>query len=626
VIPNKNLSLYDDAVACWKGAKMKVWKERFIEQADKANFPIHTPYKSLSDYHKDQLWDGTSYAKGVYAFFKYLEEKSYKIQYRVMLSRYRGRTRCPECKGTRIRKETNYVKIADTTLRDLLLMPIVRLKIHMDALELSENDEKIAKRVLREVQQRLQFMLDVGLGYLTLNRSSSTLSGGETQRINLTRTLGSNLTDSLYILDEPSVGLHPQDTTQLIKVLRQLRDLGNTVIVVEHEEEMIRAADYLIDVGPKAGIYGGEIVFQGDAADILNKETLTAHYLTGEKKVPVPKHRRKVVNKIEITGAAEHNLKNIDVTFPLNAITVVSGVSGSGKTTLVKRILFPALYRHIHGSGEKPGTFSGLSGDVSRIGNLEYIDQNPLGRSSRSNPVTYVKAYDAIRSLYADQQLSKIRGFQPKHFSFNVEGGRCEICKGEGIQTIEMQFLADVELICEECDGRRFKDEVLEVKWKGYSIHDILDLSVEEAIDVFNEHNDIITKLQPLFDVGMGYVKLGQSSSTLSGGEAQRVKLASYLGKSDRIDPILFIFDEPTTGLHFDDVNKLMNSLNALVENGHSVIIIEHDIDVIKSADWLIELGPGGGEQGGNLVYQGVPEGIVKVKDSPTAKFLKPKL
>ncbi len=626
VVPNKNLSIYDNAVACWKGEKMKVWQQNFIQKANEVDFPVHAAYKDLTEEQKDQLWDGTAYAEGLYDFFSYLEEKSYKIQYRVMLSRYRGRTRCPECKGTRIRKETNYVKLGGKNMRELLLMPVINLKAFMADIELDDQQSKIGKRVLREINQRLQFLIDVGLGYLTLNRSSATLSGGETQRINLTRTLGSNLTDSLYILDEPSVGLHPKDTKQLIHVLNQLRDLGNTVIVVEHEEEMIRSADYLIDVGPLAGIHGGEIVFQGDATQVVGKDTLTAKYLTGEKKVPVPEHRRKVVNKIEIKGASEHNLNNIDVTFPLNMLTVVSGVSGSGKTTLVKKILYPALHREIHGSGEKPGTHAEILGDISRISEIQYIDQNPLGRSSRSNPVTYVKAYDSIRELFAKQQMSKIRGFQPKHFSFNVEGGRCEVCKGDGVQVIEMQFLADVELVCEECNGKRFKDEVLEVKWNNLSIYDILELSVSEALDVFADMPDVKSKLQPLYDVGMGYVKLGQSSSTLSGGEAQRVKLASYLVKSKRIDPILFIFDEPTTGLHFDDVNKLLNSINALIEHGHSVIIIEHDMDVIKNADWLIELGPGGGQAGGNLVYQGLPEGILEVEGSPTAPFLTEKL
>ena len=626
VVPNKRLSVYDNAIACWKGAKMKVWKERFINGAGKVDFPIHRPYKDLSEEELDLLWDGFKGTKGIYDFFNYLEEKSYKIQYRVMLSRYRGRTKCPECKGTRIRKETNYVKIDGKNLRQLLVLPVDELQEYFNTIQLSDHDQTIANRIIQEITTRLQFMADVGLSYLTVNRSSATLSGGETQRINLTRTLGSNLTDSLYILDEPSVGLHPKDTDRLIKVLKQLRDLGNTVIVVEHEEEMIRAADYLIDVGPKAGIHGGEIVFQGDAENIHSAATLTSQYLSGEMEVPVPKKRRSFSNSIQVKGAAEHNLKDIDITIPLNAITVVSGVSGSGKTTLIKKIFHPALMRSLELGGGKPGIFAGLEGDYSRISNVELIDQNPLGRSSRSNPVTYIKAYDAIRDLFANQQLSKIRGYEPGHFSFNVDGGRCEVCKGDGEQTVEMQFLADVHLVCEECNGKRFKDEILEVKWNGLSIYDVLNLSVDEALEIFEEENTIASKIQPLQDVGMGYVKLGQSSSTLSGGEAQRVKLASYLVKGDRIDPILFIFDEPTTGLHFDDVRKLLEAFNSLIENGHSVVIIEHDMDVIKNADWLIELGPVGGKDGGHLVFQGVPEDILSVEDSPTAAFLTDKL
>ncbi len=626
VIPNKNLSLYEDAVAAWRGPKLKVWKERFIQRAAALDFPIHKPYNKLSQEQQDLLWEGKGSLKGIYDFFDYLEEKSYKIQYRVMLSRYRGRTKCHDCKGTRIRPEANFVKIDGHSISDWLTMPIDRLKPLIDQLSLNEHDEQIAKRVLNEIRIRLQFMQDVGLGYLTLNRSSATLSGGETQRINLTRTLGSNLTDSLYILDEPSVGLHPRDTQRLISVLKQLRDLGNTVIVVEHEEEIIRAADYLIDVGPLAGIHGGDIVYQGLAKEIEKSDSLTGQYLTGKKEVSLPKKRRPFSNKIELMGANEHNLQDIDVTFPLNTLTVVSGVSGSGKTTLVKNILYPALQRKITGSGNKPGSFKELTGDIAQISTVEYIDQNPLGRSSRSNPVTYIKAYDAIRELFAEQQLSKIRGYKPKHFSFNVDAGRCETCKGEGVQTIEMQFLADVELVCEECHGKRFKDELLEVKWNGLSIYDVLELNVDEALQVFQDYDSIVSKLSPLQDVGMGYVKLGQSSSTLSGGEAQRVKLASYLAKGDRIDPILFIFDEPTNGLHFHDVNKLLDSLNALIENGHSVIVIEHDMDVIKNADWLIELGPEGGEHGGQLVYQGQPEGLIGVANSATAPFLKEKL
>ncbi len=627
VVPNKHLSIYEEAIAPWKGPKMRQWKDEFIDAAHRIDFPIHKPYKELNDEQLDQLWNGTEHTPSIYSFFEYLEEKSYKIQYRVMLSRYRGRTKCPDCKGTRIRRESNYVKISGYSIYQFLTTPISRLIEIMNNLSLSEQHKKIADRLLLEIKTRLQFMIDVGLGYLDLNRSSATLSGGESQRINLTKSLGSNLTDSLYILDEPSVGLHPRDTKQLITVLKKLRDLGNTVIVVEHEEEMIRSADYLVDVGPKAGVFGGEIVFQGSAQDVEKaKNSLTAKYLTGKQSVPIPKTRRTSSNKILLHGAYEHNLNNIDVQFPLNSLTVVSGVSGSGKTTLVKRILYPAIKRKLDGSGEKPGLFKELSGDLSQISSVEFIDQNPLGRSSRSNPVTYIKAYDAIRELFADQQLSKIRGFKPKHFSFNVDAGRCETCKGDGVQTIEMQFLADVELECEVCHGKRFKKEILEVKWNNRSIYDILELSVDEALEVFQDFDSIANRLQPLQDVGMGYVKLGQSSSTLSGGEAQRVKLASYLTKGNRVDPILFIFDEPTTGLHFDDVNKLLASVNSLIDHGHTVIMIEHDIDVIKNADWVIELGPGGGEYGGNLVFQGKPEGLVEVKDSATAPFLVKKL
>lgn len=626
VVPNKNLSVYEGAIMCWKGAKMGIWLDNFIRGASLVDFPIHKPYKNLTQKEIDLLWDGFKNVEGLYDFFNHLEENSYKIQYRVMLSRYRGKTKCPSCKGSRIRKETNYVKIGGKSLKDLLFLPIDELLLFFSDLKLNEQEAKIAKRILHEITTRLNFMVDVGLSYLTLNRSSSTLSGGETQRINLTRTLGSNLTDSLYILDEPSVGLHPRDTKRLISVLKQLRDLGNTVIVVEHEEEMILAADYLVDVGPKAGIHGGEIVYQGEAENVKNATSLTANYLNGVEEVPYPKVRRTSANKISLIGAAEHNLKDVDIEVPLNALTVVSGVSGSGKTTLIKKILHPALQNQLGESNKKPGIFKTLDGDISRISATELIDQNPLGRSSRSNPVTYIKAYDSIRELFAQQQLSKIRGFQPKHFSFNVDAGRCEACKGEGTQTIEMQFLADVHLVCEECNGRRFKDEILDVKWNERSIFDVLNMSVDEALIAFENIKDVYQKLKPLQDVGMGYVKLGQSSSTLSGGEAQRVKLASYLAKGNRIAPIFFIFDEPTTGLHFDDVKKLLKAFDALIDNGHTVLVIEHDIDVIKNADWLIELGPDGGKHGGHLVFQGQPEDILTKKDSPTAAFLHKKL
>ncbi len=623
VIPNKNLSVYEGAIACWKGEKMKAWKDRLVKVADDIDFPIHKPVRELNKDQKRLLWTGNKRFGGLNQFFKHLEEQSYKIQYRVMLSRYRGRTVCNECLGTRIRKETDYVKINNMDIKDMLLMPVDKLYETLQNLKLKKNEKIVGQRVLDEIENRLRFMLDVGLGYLNLNRASNTLSGGETQRINLTRILGSNLTDSLYILDEPSIGLHPRDTKRLIKVLKELRDLDNTVIVVEHEEEVIRAADYLIDMGPEAGVFGGEVCFQGKANEVLKTETLTSQYLSGKLEVPVPKSRRKAANSITITGACEHNLKNIDVTFPLNALTVVSGVSGSGKTTLVKKILYPAVNRTINQSGDKPGLFGELKGDIQRISSVEMIDQNPLGRSSRSNPVTYVKAYDSIRDLYSKQQLSRIRGYKAKHFSFNVDGGRCETCQGEGYQTIEMQFLADVHLLCEECNGRRFKEDVLEVKYNDKSIHDVLEMSIDEALVFFEGIRDVRNKLKPLSDVGLGYVKLGQSSSTLSGGEAQRVKLASYLVKGKSLNPILFIFDEPTTGLHFHDINKLLSALNALIENGHSVVVIEHNMDVIKCADHVIDLGPEGGDEGGYLIYQGSPEGLVKVEESYTGAFLK---
>lgn len=621
VVPNKRLSVYDQAIACWRGDKMKEWKLQFIQNYPE--FPIHRPYKDLTHEEIQLLWAGNS---GIDEFFEFVESQTYKIQYRVMLSRYRGRAKCKDCRGTRIRKEASYVKIASKSIQELLLMPVHELLLFFQTISLTKTESQIASRAIQEVTIRLQFMIDVGLSYLTLNRASHTLSGGETQRINLTRTLGSNLTDSLYILDEPSVGLHPRDTNRLIHVLRELRDLGNTVVVVEHEEEMIRAADYVIDIGPNAGIYGGEVVYQGIASNVHKANTLTADYLTGVREIAIPKHRRKSANAIRIIGAAEHNLKDIDVEFPLNALTVVSGISGSGKTTLVKKIFYPALQRELQQNGDKPGLYAELQGDISQISTIELIDQNPLGRSSRSNPVTYIKAYDAIRELFADQQLSKIRGYQTKHFSFNVDGGRCETCQGDGAQLIEMQFLADVHLTCEDCNGKRFKNEILDVKWNNHSIFDILNLSVDESLELFKKQKDIYKKLKPLQDVGMGYVKLGQSSSTLSGGEAQRVKLASYLSKGNRLDPILFIFDEPTTGLHFHDVNKLLAALNALIENGHTVVVIEHDIDVIKNADWLIELGPEGGDKGGYLVFQGRPEDLLTHSESATEPFLREKL
>jgi excinuclease ABC subunit A len=627
VIPNKNLSVYEGAIACWNGEKMGEWKDDFIKKSRKNGFPIHRSIKDLTQKQKKFLWEGDEDTYGLNEFFKYLETQTYKIQYRVMLARYRGKTGCPECYGTRLRKDAQYVKVGGKAITDLVVLPISEVKKFFDQLELTQKENEIAKRILTEINNRLQVMLEVGLGYLTLNRLSSTLSGGETQRIHLTRTLGSNLTSSLYLLDEPSVGLHPRDTAQLVRVLHKLRDLGNTVIVVEHEEEIMRQSDHIIDMGPLAGIHGGEVIYNGSYPDIFSsKESLTAKYLREELTIPVPKFRRKWINSIQLLGAAEHNLKNIDVTFPLNAMTVVTGVSGSGKTTLVRKILYPALQKSIAGYGERPGLHKDLKGDLKMISQIEMVDQNPLGKSSRSNPVTYIKAYDAIRDLFASQRSSLSKGFKPKHFSFNVEGGRCETCKGEGEIIVEMQFLADVHLVCEECKGKRFKDEVLEVAYKEKNIADVLEMSVDEATEFFWEEEKIVEMIKPLQDVGLSYVKLGQSSSTLSGGEAQRVKLASFLGKGNIGKPVLFIFDEPTTGLHFHDISKLLKSFDMLIENGHSVIIIEHNVEVIKCADHIIDLGPEGGSSGGNLVFQGTPEELVKTKGSYTAEFLKRKL
>ncbi|PHN02868.1 excinuclease ABC subunit UvrA [Flavilitoribacter nigricans] len=629
VVPNPTLSVYEGAIACWKGEKYGLWLEKFLKAAHHFDFPVHTPYQDLSREEVRLLWRGNKYFDGIHAFFSELEEKTYKIQNRVMLARYRGKTLCPVCEGGRLREEATYVKVGGKAISELTLMPVDELLAFVEDLELSEFEAKVGKRLLLEITNRLRFMCDVGLSYLTIGRISATLSGGETQRINLTRTLGSNLTSSMYILDEPSVGLHPRDTNRLVEVLQSLKKLGNTVIVVEHEEDVIKSADYLIDIGPEAGIHGGEVVFAGPYEDIYDEatESLTTKYMNGRMNIPVPEVRRKFVRELRLEGARQHNLKNIDVTFPLNTLTVVSGVSGSGKTTLVKQILYPALMKHFGQNYSKsPGTYKDLAGDLDALTGVEMINQSPIGKSSRSNPVTYVKAYDAIRNLMASQQLSKIRGYKPSHFSFNVDGGRCDTCKGEGEQVIEMQFLADVRLECEECGGKRFKGEVLEVKYRDKSIFDILDMSVEEAIDFFDEAPDVINKLKPLHDVGLGYVKLGQSSSTLSGGEAQRVKLASFLNKDSASDHIFFIFDEPTTGLHFHDIRKLLGALNALVEKGHSVLVVEHNMEVIKSADWVIDLGPEGGKNGGHLVFQGRPEELIKVEESYTGKFLQEKL
>jgi len=631
VIPNKSLSIYQEAIACWKGEKMGEWKNQLIYNAEKFGFPIHKPYYELSDEQKELLWTGNSYFKGLNRFFKYLEEKSYKIQYRVMLSRYRGKTTCPECKGSRLKKEAGYVKIDDKSLQQLVLMPVLELRRFFEKLELSEHDQQVAKRILIEINNRLEFLCDVGLGYLTLNRLSSTLSGGESQRINLATSLGSSLVGSLYILDEPSIGLHSRDTQRLIKVLRRLQKIGNTVFVVEHDEEIIRAADELIDIGPLAGIHGGEIVFQGNHKKLKEKpESLTTKYLNGDEKIEIPKQRRKWSNFIEIVGARENNLKNIRVKFPLNTITVVTGVSGSGKSSLVSRILYPSLTKMLGGYGEKSGQHDAVLGDFKLLDSVEFIDQNPIGKSSRSNPVTYLKAYDEIRKLFSEQQAAKIQGLKPSHFSFNVDGGRCDECQGEGTIKVEMQFLADVFLECESCGGKRFKEDILEVRYQEKNIDDILNMSVNEAIELFSKEKSstekkIVRRLKPLQDVGLGYIKLGQSSSTLSGGESQRVKLASFLAL-EKTSPTLFIFDEPTTGLHFHDIKKLLDSFNALVSRGHSIIIIEHNLEIIKSADWVIDLGPEGGNNGGELVFAGTPEDLTEKSNSYTGEALKLKL
>ena len=624
VIPDPRLSVFDGAVAPWKGEKMVWWKDQFIKGARHIDFPIHKPYSALTAAQKDLLWKGHKQAYGINDFFKEVEDNLYKVQYRVLLSRYRGRTTCTSCNGYRLRKEALYVKINGTHIGELCNMPVTDLVNWFTHLQLTQHEKKIAKRVLIEIEQRLATLLDVGLGYLTLDRLANSLSGGESQRIQLTRCLGSNLTNSLYILDEPSIGLHSRDTERLIKVLKNLRDLGNTVVVVEHDEQMMREADHVIDMGPLASHQGGEVVAEGNFSTLLkSKKSLTAAYLRGELRIERQHPIRKSTSSITIHGAKENNLNNLDVTIPLGVLTVISGVSGSGKTTLVKKILHPALQKHITGVGDRPGLHDSLSGALDKIKQVELVDQNPIGKSSRSNPVTYVKAWDSIRDVYSSQGLSKIRGFQPRHFSFNVDGGRCDTCKGEGEQTVEMQFLADVHLVCESCNGKRFKDEVLEVEYNGKNIHDVLEMSVDEAIEFFKSEKDIPLRLKPLQDVGLGYIKLGQSSGTLSGGEAQRVKLASFLGKGKgHQEKIMFIFDEPTTGLHFHDINKLLASFNALLDLGHSIVVIEHNLDVIRTSDWLIELGPEAGEGGGQLVYAGVPEGIKKNKGSRTAPFL----
>jgi excinuclease ABC subunit A len=625
VIPDKRLSVYEGAVAPWKGEKLGWWREQFVKGARKIDFPVHKSIADLTDGQYKLLWEGAGKVYGINDFFKDVEQHLYKVQYRVLLSRYRGRTQCPDCKGHRLRNEALYVKVDGKHIGELSEIPVKYLRHWFEELEekLSEFDKQVAKRILIEINARINTLLNVGLGYLTLNRLANSLSGGESQRIQLTRSLGSNLTNSLYILDEPSIGLHSRDTQNLIRVLKELRDLGNTVVVVEHDEMMMREADHIIDMGPLASHLGGEVIAEGDYDEIVsNFQSLTGKYLSGELKIEPPKNIRKWNCSIKVEGARQHNLKNITVEFPLNILCVISGVSGSGKTTLVKQILYPALQKIKGEFADKVGFHKAVTGDIESVSQIELVDQNPIGKSSRSNPVTYIKAYDDIRELFAKQPLSKMRGFLPKHFSFNVDGGRCDNCKGEGEQIVEMQFLADVHLTCEVCGGRRFKEEVLEVTYKGKIIFDVLELSVDEAIEFFHEERNLVRAIQPLSDVGLGYIKLGQSSDTLSGGEAQRVKLASFLGKSKANGKILFIFDEPTTGLHFHDIKKLLNSFNALIEQGHSIIVIEHNMEVIRSADWIIDLGPEAGDAGGNVVYAGKPDGLKKVKESWTGKFL----
>jgi len=623
VIPNPHLSVYDGAVAPWKGEKLSWWKDQFVKEAGKEGFPIHQPILKLTKAQLQQLWKGVGKAYGIDDFFKDVEAHLYKVQFRVLLSRYRGRTDCSECQGYRLRKEALYVKIADQHIGQLCTMPVQDLQVWFQQLKLSTTDTVIAKRVLMEIEQRIQTLMDVGLGYLTLSRLANSLSGGESQRIQLTRCLGSNLTNSLYILDEPSIGLHSRDTERLIKVLQNLRDLGNTVVVVEHDEQIMRESDHIIDMGPLAAHLGGEVVAVGNATKLMkDKNSLTGKYLSGTLSIPIPVKTRSTKHTIQLEGAFLHNLKNIDVQFPLQCLTVVSGVSGSGKTTLVKQVLYNALLDAKQLPTEMKGGFSAIKGDLHLFDQIEMVDQNPIGKSSRSNPVTYIKAYDAIRDIYSKQALSKIRGFLPKHFSFNVDGGRCDTCKGEGEQLVEMQFLADVHLVCEDCGGKRFKEAVLEVQYKGKSIHDVLEMSVDEAIEFFSEEKNIVLAISPLQEVGLGYVKLGQSSSTLSGGEAQRVKLASFLGKGKASSKMLFIFDEPTTGLHFHDIHKLLKAFNALIDQGHSLIVVEHNTDIIKSADWIIDMGPEAGVNGGNVVYAGVPTGLAKCKASQTGRYL----
>ncbi|MDX1601633.1 MAG: excinuclease ABC subunit UvrA [Salinimicrobium sediminis] len=628
VIPNTGLSVYENAIFPWRGESMSWYRDQLVNNSHKFNFPIHKPYFELTQEQKDLVWNGNKYFEGLNQFFAFLESKAYKIQNRVMLSRYRGKTRCSVCKGKRLRPEANYVKVGGATITELVELPINKVSAFFEKLELNESDAAIAKRLLTEIRNRLSFLSKVGLNYLTLNRKSNTLSGGESQRINLATSLGSSLVGSMYILDEPSIGLHPRDTLKLIEVLKSLRDLGNTVIVVEHDEDIMKAADEIIDIGPEAGTHGGEVVATGTFEDILVSDSLTGKYLSNTLEIKVPEKRRTSKYYVDVIGARENNLKNIDVRFPLGVFTAVTGVSGSGKSTLIKRILYPAMCKEIGGYGEKAGQFTKIEGKFSNVGSVEFVDQNPIGRSSRSNPVTYIKAYDDIRNLFSNQKLSDIRGYKPKHFSFNVEGGRCETCKGEGEVTIEMQFMADVHLVCETCNGKRFKKEILEVNFAGKNIDEILNLTIDDAVAFFAENGEdkITSKLKPLQDVGLGYVQLGQSSSTLSGGEAQRIKLASFLVKGNTKEKALFIFDEPTTGLHFHDIQKLLKSFNALIAKGHSVIVIEHNMDLVKCADYVIDLGLEGGETGGRLIATGTPEEVAGNPESYTAPFLKEKL
>ena len=630
VIPDKSKTIYEDAVACWRGETMRKWKEQLVENAYKFDFPIHTPFHELTQEQKRLLWRGNEYFHGLDDFFAYIDSERRKIQFRVMKARYTGKTTCPECGGSRLRREALYVKVGGKTVADLVVMPVDELIAFFAGLELDGHDTKTAARILVEIRNRLQYLADVGLGYLTLDRLSSTLSGGESQRINLSTSLGSNLTGSLYILDEPSIGLHPRDTNRLIKVLQQLRDLGNTVIVVEHEEEVIRAADYIVDIGPKAGYNGGEVVFSGTLPQLLkSRKSLTADYLTGRRAIAPPATERGWSNSILIEGARENNLRNIDVRIPLGVMTCITGVSGSGKSSLAKGILYPALRRLLFDTGVKPGDFDGISGDVQLLRSVEMIDQNPIGKSSRSNPVTYIKAYDEIRKLFADQPYAQHTGLGASSFSFNIAGGRCEECQGEGVIKVSMQFMADVELVCEACGGKRFRDEILEVKYRGKSIYDVLEMTVDDAIAFFGENKKdptckrIVERLKPLQDVGLGYIKLGQSSSTLSGGESQRVKLASFLTKDSAQGGVMFIFDEPTTGLHFHDINKLLAAFNALMERGHTIVIVEHNMDVIKCADWVVDLGPEAGTGGGRVVFEGTPRNLEQCPASYTGKYLR---